>query len=223
MGPFKDEHQGLYEAAEQGSARQAKQASRRVRRRDTEEQVERSLKTHFPGWTALEVDGHRVEGRTLRQQLTQDRKAVKNGSMRLGSSYWKDMQAKFGGPSRPTRSLQVKNAADLVSPVLMDALAVATHNNTTLKSRAPLSQYFASSDTVNQKEYVGILRHMLEIRPSTSTAAAAFYIDFMKFVARHRLHTHFPTETDQVKDLMDQAIASYHSTNLNPVTYSLRL
>ena len=212
MGPWSAAQNKMFDAAEQEVAKKSKNSAPRLRKRDTEDQVDRSLKTHFFGWTSLEVDGHQVDGHTLRQQLLADKRAVKAGIMaRLGSSYWKDMQAKFAGPDRPTKTLTIANKNEMCDTALMFALEMATHNNTTMKSRAPMIQYFASSDSVNQKEYVGILRHMLEVRPGTSTAATAFYIDFMKFCIRHQLNTKYPNETNQVKDLMDQAIGSLTS------------
>ena len=216
MGPWSAAQNKMFEAAEQEVAKKSKNTGApRLRKRDTEDQVDRSLKTHFFGWTSLEVDGHQVEGHTLRQQLLADRRAVKAGTMaRLGSTYWKDMQAKYAGPDRPTRTLTIANKTEMCNTTLMFALEMATHNNTTLKSRAPMIQYFASSDSVNQKEYVGILRHMLEVRPASSTAATAFYVDFMKFCIRHQLNTKYPNETNQAKDLMDQAIGSLTSKQL---------
>ena len=213
MGPWSAAQNVMFEAAEQEVAKKTKNfGGTRLRKRDTDDQVDRSLKTHFFGWTSLEVDGHQVDGHTLRQQLLADKRAVKAGIMaRLGSSYWKDMQAKFAGPDRPTRALTIANPTEMCNTTLMFALEMATHNNTTLKSRAPMVQYFASSDSVNQKEYVGILRHMLEVRPNSSTAATAFHIGFMKFCIRHQLNTKYPNETNQVKDLMDQAIGSLTS------------
>jgi hypothetical protein len=211
MGPFPDHLRGrpLFEEAEKSAntkaQRQSSSSRRRLQKRDTDEQVERSLKTHFAGWSTLEIDGHQVDGKTLRQQLADDRSAVREGKRRLGSSYWKEMQAKYGGPSRPSQTLQVHKPDEHVAQQLIDALGSATHNNTTLKSRAPLAQFFASASSLNQKEYVGILRHMMEVRPAASVAAATFFVDFMKFVVRLALHTKYPSETDQVKHLMDQA------------------
>eukprot|EP00972_Heterocapsa_arctica_P070205 10371426-Heterocapsa_arctica.AAC.1 len=129
MGPFVKGD--LYSAAENATAKRGN-AKRKLQKRDTDDQVERSLKTHFSGWSALETDGHQENGRTLRQQLAEDRKAVKNGDLRLGSSYWKELQAKFGGPSRPTQSLQVVDKNQEVKASLVDALDAATSNNTTL-------------------------------------------------------------------------------------------
>ena len=161
MGPWSAAQNVMFEAAEQEVAKKTKNfGGTRLRKRDTDDQVDRSLKTHFFGWTSLEVDGHQVDGHTLRQQLLADKRAVKAGIMaRLGSSYWKDMQAKFAGPDRPTKTLTIANKNEMCDTALMFALEMATHNNTTMKSRAPMIQYFASSDSVNQKEYVGILRH----------------------------------------------------------------
>jgi hypothetical protein len=211
MGPFPDRSRGrpLFEEAEKSANSKASRPSsssrKRLQKRDTEEQVERSLKTHFSGWSTLEVDGFKVEGKTLRQQLTEDRSAVNEGTRRLGSSYWKTMQAKYGGPSRPSNTLQVTNPNEHVSQALLECIESSTHNNTTLKSRAPFVQYFASVSNVNQKEYVGVLRHMMEIRPSASVASASFFVDFMKFVVRLALHTKYPEETEKLKRLMDEA------------------
>jgi len=76
----------LEEAMEQ----QTPSKRRMLKRMTTDEQVAKAIKDNFKSWTATEVDMNRVNNKTLRETLLEDKRKAKKekGAVAFGSSYY---------------------------------------------------------------------------------------------------------------------------------------
>ena len=179
--------------------------NRRVRtdRRSRDQQIERALATHFENFPLVALTQMEVEGLTLPARIAQDFAKAKEEKRRLSSVYWIKLRKMYGG-GMENEGLTVTDKSLTICTQLWEALELATNTNTTLKSKSGLLKYFGSCNAVNQKEYVGVVRHMLECRPTTSTASVTFFLEYMKWVQRLTLSERFPEETKKVSSHMDQ-------------------
>ena len=183
----------------------------RLGRRATEEQCERALKEHFPGWPRGQVDLVLVNGQSLRQRLTADIHArnAKQNQQRPGSSYWSEIRALYGTVS--TTSLDypfaVEDASTEVSQELIDALKAAKNPNTTVRSKAPLTALFGSVTALSQREFCGISRHMVTVRPSVSDSSLQLCLDFLRMIARlHLQDLYSRVWLDGLRSFADQVL-----------------
>ena len=81
----------LMEGASQAAAANTKRR-RQVGRRNTDEATDRAIAEHFGKATPIQVDHHRVGGRTLREQITHDKRTAKCTGGRLGTAYWQKLK-----------------------------------------------------------------------------------------------------------------------------------
>ena len=106
-------------------------ASRVLKRRNTNDEVERKIQSHFPGMTPTQMESKKVEGLTLRERIEKDTRDVrtKKGA-RLGAAYWRDLKSLYAEAGSGPGELKVKNSDEIVSDALLSALQAAV--NTTL-------------------------------------------------------------------------------------------
>ncbi len=68
---------------------------RKLQKRDTDEQVEASMKKHFAEWSAIDADIRLVNGMTLRERMCKDKRDAKMNKARLSTTYWKNLRAEY--------------------------------------------------------------------------------------------------------------------------------
>ena len=118
-------------------------ASRVLKRRNTNDEVERKIQSHFPGMTPTQMESKKVEGLTLRERIEKDTRDVrtKKGA-RLGAAYWRDLKSLYAEAGSGPGELKVKNSDEIVSDALLSALQAAV--NTTLGQLCCQFVYFAA-------------------------------------------------------------------------------
>ena len=72
---------------------------RQLDRRDHTEAVNRILEQHFGNYSEYDVDGRRIGGCTLREQLL-GLKRSKTGGQRISSQVIRDLQMQYAPPQR---------------------------------------------------------------------------------------------------------------------------
>ena len=112
------------EEAEQGEARPAAKAAR-LRKQNTEQTVAKTIKDTLGDMTASEIDGTIVQGRTLRQTLLADKRAVRAGESKetFGKRYYDKLRETFGSNESPMRLLACGEDNLPVNPDLFNAMA----------------------------------------------------------------------------------------------------
>ena len=73
----------------------AKRPRQQLGRRDSDEVVDRAIKTHFGHLPSEVVETARVDGLLVRDKIRLDRQSLAPGT-RLGASYWVDLAGKVG-------------------------------------------------------------------------------------------------------------------------------
>jgi hypothetical protein len=86
----------------------AKRPRQQLGRRDSEEQVNRAIKTHFSHIPSEVVETARVDGLLVRDKIRLDRQSLPPGA-RLGASYWIDLAGKVGRGVQQLDSLMPAN------------------------------------------------------------------------------------------------------------------
>lgn len=85
-------------------------STKRLRRRNTDETVAKCLRDNFVGWEASQTDHFLVDGRSLRQQLSSDRRRLNAGDAdapKLGKRYYDTLRERFSSAKTPSKRLKV--------------------------------------------------------------------------------------------------------------------
>lgn len=203
---------------EDGSPRDSMEASanrkrprKQLQRRATDEQVDRCLAEHFKGWWALETHGPQVEGMSLADRIRNDKKDAKITKKRLGSTYWQELREMYASGTSLCASLKVTDSKLPVADSLIEAIKCANSANVTKRTKAPLSWYLSSCRAMNQRELVGLLRHLTTIRPASSTSATTMVLDVMRCLLRLNLHTKEKSTVDLMRHYFDEALCAAYA------------
>ena len=124
---------GLLEAEQ---ALQSSSCGRTLKRRSTQEEVERKLQHHFGHLSATDLETKVVDGLTLRETILRDTREARNASgakSRLGATYWRALVQKFSEGLAGPGQLKVKDANESVNCNLIEALQTAVHPTLALK------------------------------------------------------------------------------------------
>jgi hypothetical protein len=174
---------------------------RTLKRQSTDKVVDRAIHDNFRGWNQVDVDGTKVEGMTLREKMTSDRRAQRDDpSMSTGGPYYKNLKNLYMSSQDPSKQLQVTDNNEEVDGKLVKALTAAKATNA---NRGPLVEWLQTSQACNQKEYVGLLRAALELRPAISASQCTLLMEIVKYVARCRMDDKFRKETDLARPHFD--------------------
>ena len=193
----------LVEAAEAGAGPSVGQ-KRKLVRRDTEQAVSKCLRDNFGNFTEINSDVLLYQGMTLRERLLKDKRSAKMGLATMGANYYRDLRQWYSGEESPMAKLAVKDNNEKVRQELIDALVAMKSNP---PNRGPLSEFLSSAVGANQRELVGILKAMLELRPGLSKVHCASSIEIMQFLARSCMTDKFPDEVGLAREAFDVALA----------------
>jgi len=167
MGPKRPPKGGSSSAT--AAANEAKR--RRLERRTTEEKVRRSVVDHLPHVSEVQLTQHIVEGTSLLQRLTNDRRAARDEGKRLGPAYWQKIRQQYSLED-PTSRLIVKDDSEKVDPALVAALQQARSPNAAARSKSLLVNWCSSAVDVNQKMIVGLVKFIANLKPDKNAGAA---------------------------------------------------
>eukprot|EP00972_Heterocapsa_arctica_P061123 9012205-Heterocapsa_arctica.AAC.1 len=93
-----------------------------------------------------------VNGKTLRQTLLQEKRAVKGTDKRLCPQFYLELKKEFALATAPTKKLKVTDNNELIHPALLEALDAARMKNPAKRTKQPLYNFFSSVKQINQKE-----------------------------------------------------------------------
>jgi hypothetical protein len=111
------------EEAEHAEARPAAKQVR-LRKQSTEQAVAKAIKDNCSDMSASEIDGTTVQGRTLRQTLLADKRAVRNGESNetFGKRYYERLRTMYGSNESPAKLLTCGEEHLPVNPDLFSAM-----------------------------------------------------------------------------------------------------
>lgn len=198
-----DEQRSLVDEVDKEAADKPRKA-RRPKRNDTEKQVDRCIQDNFRGWGQVEIDSTTAEGLTLRERLTRDkRRHREDPSFAMGGPYYKQLRMIYCSSDDPMKRLIVSDPTQTVCPKLVKSSAAAKAQ---VANRGPLLEWCQTAPPCNQREYVGLLRAALELRPSISSSQCALLVEIIKYICRRDLGAAFATETGVCTEHFDSAL-----------------
>jgi hypothetical protein len=74
------------------------------------------------------------------------------------------------------------------------------------RSKAPLTAFLESADSLNQRSMVGLCKFFIRIRPATSPTACAIMVDFMQFIVRLGLQESYKKELVHLRGHFDECM-----------------
>lgn len=160
----------------------------------------------------MELHGTTVDGMTLAQRVKEGKRKTRESGSRLGSGYWSELRAMYSSGSWWAERLKVQNASELVQADLVEALRHAGHPNVTKRTKAPLLHFLQSVGSINQRELCGLMRHIMQVRPSSSVSASSLVVEVMKMIVRLDLHTTWRDTVVVGAHLFDDCLSSVYAT-----------
>ena len=83
---------------------------------------------------------------------------------------------------------------------------MATHTNPNMRRRRPLIAYIRGAESLNMKEYFGVLNTLRGMPISPSSAGRAAAMELMSVIVDRGLHAQYPELTGALRELWDQAL-----------------
>jgi hypothetical protein len=169
--------------------------------------VDRLLIDHFEDFSKVQTDVMTIEGKTLRQTLLHTKRELKGTDKRMCTQLFDELKKKFALATAPTKKLKVTDNNELIQPALLEALDASRMKNPAKRTKQPLYNFFASVKQINQKELVGLLRSISEVRVSSSVPARKHCLEVIKFLVNSGLHQKFRQEMGILRELFDETLA----------------
>ena len=90
---------------------------------------------------------------------------------------------------------------------LEQCVMMATHSNPNLRKRGPLVAFMKGVETLNVKEYIGVLNSLRGLPISPTSVGRQAAMEMMAVVVSRGFHMQYPELTMQLRDLWDQALS----------------
>ena len=173
------------------AASAAKRRRRQLNRRSTEEQVARGVEEHCSDMSQLSIHQKLIDGKTFWQEAVALKQKAKERGGKVGKKQWEALKMKYGDAGA---SLVVKKDSDVVQQALQSAMALARHSNTQKRNQSALLSWMPVANTVNQKEMVGLIRHILGFKVNVGSVGQRLAMEFLKMSARLKLEEAYQAE-----------------------------
>ena len=178
---------------------------RKLKARNTDEQVNRMLEDHFRDWPKEVVDGRRVQGQTLREKLTDDKHRQNLGEkVVMGKNYFRQTQCDFSGPENAVNQMRPDNDDEEVPNRLLMAMRDAKLHFADrsgiiswMNDVAPLS--------LNSTQVAGVLKWALTLKP-TSKAELPSCLAVMRWVSRCKLPAEYANQCVLMRSWYDAVL-----------------
>lgn len=180
---------------------------KQLKRRDTEDKVDRLLASHFADFTAVDTDGTVRNGLTLRQRLLQECRARAKEGGRLSTQMLRQLRSEYMSHEDPMKTLTIKDKDQAFSPDLMKALAACENSNPAKRTKVPLYSFLDTCSALNQKEVVVLFRTFISAKPASSVALRKHILELLKHVVRLEIHKQFPEECGFMRGIFDDTLA----------------
>jgi hypothetical protein len=169
-------------------------------------QVQRAILDNFKGFTEQEIDSTIYEGLSLRARLYKDKATNQQapGTIVMGRAYYNQLRSSYQSLAHPAKQLQVKDPQAEVRQELFQAMLASKK---VPAQRQPMLQLLQNMTKVpNQSEMVGILRWMVELRPTASSEQYQGVIQTMKWITRLGLDNTYPEEIKVCQAAFEQGL-----------------
>ena len=184
------------------------QKSRKLRRQQSiDVQVNRCLQDNFRGFSGCEVDGFKIEGRTLREQLAYGKTLARDNpqcGIKSGKQYFNDMRAKFGQREQVETGLTIADDTLDINPALIEAI---TQARSAVPQREKMIEFCQTEPLGNQSEIVGLLRFGLDLKPWVGGQQQVLSVEIMKYIVRTGMLASFADEVAAYRPHTDKTLS----------------
>ena len=185
---------------------------RQLGRRDTEDQVQRCLDTHFKGVARSVLESKFIDGLNLRQRISRDLKAARAHprTKRLGTCYWRDLRQQYleHGEIKTLKG----DEGDVVAPALKKALQRLISTNAAMRSSEPTEAWLRATVALCRKECIGIATMLLEPKLLTKQHTVEVVLALASAVTRLSLQKKMADIMTLLLDLVDDAVTGLWRT-----------
>ena len=206
MGPAK---RTLFEA----ESAQGPPPKTRLRKTNTDDIVTKALHDNLKDMSHMETDCVQVNGVTLREKVTADKHAQRQGNcdIKFGKKYYAALRDEYRQKSGTgTVELAITNYDEVIGDGLFNGIKSWKGK---ASNRQALTSWLAlSTEVPNQKEFVGVARVFLDLRPSATVDQSRVAVEIMRWIARLGLNRVFPAEVAMLKDQFDATLVQVPSS-----------
>ena len=178
---------------------------RRSRKQSVDAIVHKKLMDNFKDYDKVTIDAVIIEGKSLREKLTEDTQTHIDSPRDnpMGANYYRKLKELYKPTASPVLALKVKDQRLAVNDRLMKAMVAA---KAAIPNRAPLVEYLATGIRPNQTELFGICKYAFSLKPTITTTQLPVALDICKWMAKHAIAQHYPTEMDIMLPWIDMVL-----------------
>ena len=179
---------------------------RALRRRTTDDIVQKSIADNCKDFDQISIDGVKVDGLTLRDRLKRDKHLQKkDNNLKTGALYYRELRYMYAGAAHPSNQLVARGPKEVVSTRLHKALVACKQANS---NKLLLSEWLQTEPTCNQKELVGILKIAASLKPTVSLQQQQLLIETMRFLKRTGMTETFKEDVDLMQDIWGSGLSA---------------
>lgn len=192
-----------------------------MRRRTTDQVVDQATRDNFKDWEPELLDVKKVNGKTVRETIKEDKYKQRQTGMVMGGPYYAGLKQHFRDDSDPLVALRSRDTSLIVDPALMRAIVAFSKP---VPDRGAMQAWLQSSTRKpNQTEVCGILKFLLATK-STCKRQLLVGLDCLRYCARLSLHQDFEDEWLLVQSHADRILgAAFHraarENNMDAATF----
>lgn len=197
--------------------------SRRKKATDTsiEAKVAKCIRDNFDGFSEEQLYSKRVAGQTLYQKLFRDKSLEAanpcDSPVKFGKNYFSKLRLDYSADDM-AEGLDVADESVLASPKLLEAV---TASRSGTGARDKLVQWLQAAGLPNQTELVGLLSHLLELRPRSGGSQFTVCLEGLKFLVRTKVPQRYEKEFQCYKKQADRTLV-YAWTTMKAKGFSLQ-
>ena len=193
---------------EKESAPDADSKRRQLRRRNTEQQVDRVLQDSFADFGPEQIDGIKKEGKSLREELLSSRRE-KGEHGRFSANYLSALRERYGPEEGVRAQLQPVDEKSVITPALQEAMLKLLDLNPTLRTKVPLLSYLQTTTQLSEMDVLCLLRWVCDQQQAFTSMTREIALTILQTCARLNLFTvhpkHFKLLVSDWDTLLSQA------------------
>ena len=184
---------------------------RKLKKRDTEQAVDRLLDEAFPDLDQVARDGLKIDGCSLRERLLKERRT--KHTQRFSRSFLRGLRKKYAPQGCMRSKLQLRDDEKTLplSHGLSDAMLLLSDPNPNKRTRLPLISLLAIKQTLNRRECVALLRLVIDNNPGASAGNRQLALKILSFLIGRDAQTQWHADVTLLNPLWDLALSLEYS------------
>ena len=195
---------------------------RKRRTRGFEASVGKALRDNFVnrGWDPSWLDMLSFDGKTIREYVTEAKRAQALGTITTGKYFYHDLRMKFQDIGNQDKEMVVDDPEEPEDPRIAEAMCAMFVNAVDLALVSDLME--ENYVPPNQKNAKALFSAFLEI-PFSTEKGSTFLCRALMYIAENTLHNDYPPLFDAVKQHLDRALEKNYmilkSAGLSPALW----